>query len=54
MLHVTHYIIILVNHDLSLLVNEASNILKNSLLEENLKYLKKLNISSQPRTSDFN
>ena len=28
--------------------------MKNSLLEENLKYLKKLNISSQPHTLDFN
>ena len=28
--------------------------MKNLLLEENLKYLKKLNISSQPHTSDFN
>ena len=28
--------------------------MKSSLLEENLKYLKKLNISSQPHTSDFN
>ena len=29
---------------------ETKKLLKN----ENLKYLKRLNISSQPRTSDFN